>query len=299
MSYRFSDLEAQRYRQAAAAHWRNLPPHLKAARGVGTALRYAMHPAAPGVASILLGGSKKPTKGKRKRAVLDELAPSDVESDRRSPAWHTELYRRPNRRVLEHKMAEWTLSPVYGSASLSTRSDPAGYLLNVVASGDNSNQRTGRQIQLTSVFARFDVYNNHSGVVNIRVLVVQDLRCNTEDHLHPLTDLFKSSGDGGVHQPFDPDHKGRIKVLYDDTKLLRPKSEGDACTGRHKQNIRYDLSFPMNGLITRFTGTGGGRVVGQISDNPIWLFVLHDSAAGGILLDNITDPEYGCTYYDF
>jgi len=175
------------------------------------------------------------------------------------------------------------------------------YLLNGIAAGDLQYQRTGAEVQSTSIQIRGYFTNNEleiNGIV-LRMIVFWDRQCNGVAPLIVSTSsgtpalLYATSGGESVDLPFMYETNDRFRVIYDKRFTINPKLVGNVTAGETDAVGRVRLAFKKKIKLNRrikYDDTNG--VVSDINTNSLWVVFLSNDAN-----TNLPTVHYNSRYY--
>lgn len=174
-------------------------------------------------------------------------------------------------------------------------------LLNGVATGDTQSQRTGAEVQSTSIQIRGWFLSNpleESGLV-YRMIIFWDRQANGANPLVVSTSagtpglLFANSGGNSVNLPFMYETNDRFRVIYDKRFVINPQVVGNVVAGDTTAVGAMRLAFKKKIKLNRrvkYDDVNG--VIDDINTNSLWVtFLSNDSA------DNLPTVTFNARYY--
>jgi hypothetical protein len=190
----------------------------------------------------------------------------------------TKLYRAPDgnlehyyRDVIgrgEHHFTDTALSSqVFDSTGLVT-------LLNDIAEGTSTQERTGRKIAMTGVTLRSYAVNGSTATSNkCCVLLVEDLRPGSS--LPAVSDILESANSDALNNEAG---FGRFKIHMRKTFILRGKNSAAALDAGAVPIRNFDKFKPLKNRETHYSGSTGS--IGQIIKGALYLVTVGNNGAG-------------------
>jgi len=202
------------------------------------------------------------------------------------------------------KRIEDTRELKYNDTVLSNSNvDDAGNLtlLNGVANGDQQFQRTGAEVQSTSIQIRGYFSNNSLEIAGTiyRMIIFWDRQCNGAAPLLVSTSnstpglLYATTGGESVNYPFMYETNDRFRVIYDKRFVINPRLVGSTTTGDTDAVGVMRLLFKKKIKLNRRVKYDDiNASVSDINTNSLWVaFLSNDTAT------NLPTVTYNARYY--
>lgn len=191
----------------------------------------------------------------------------------------------------------------HDSAAAGATVDDQGqlYLLNGIQTGDTQYQRTGAEVQSTSIQIRGYFTNNEleiNGIV-FRMIIFWDRQCNGAAPLVVSNSagtpglLYATSGGESVNLPFMYETNDRFRVIYDKRFSINPKLVGNVTSGETDAVGRMRLAFKKKIKLNRrvkYDDVNG--VITDINTNSLWVVFLSNDTN-----TNLPTIHYNARYY--
>lgn len=144
---------------------------------------------------------------------------------------------------------------------------------NLIAAGDDSNQRAGRKVRLSSLLLRGSVTAGSTATAPApaRIVVVYD---KAPGGATPAVGaLFQNGYTGHVDTTsvYNLDNKQRFLFLWDHVFTV----EASASVPNSKRYV--EKFIPLPGLISRFNATG--NTIAQLNEGAVYVYAITDAAA--------------------
>lgn len=174
-------------------------------------------------------------------------------------------------------------------------------LLNGIPTGDLQYQRTGAQVQSTSIQIRGWFQSNsleETGLV-YRMIIFWDRQCNGDTPEIVSTGvgtpglLFATTGGNSVNLPFMYETNDRFRVIYDKRFVINPQIVGNVVAGDTtavgSMRLPFKKKIKLNRRI-KYDDING--VIDDINSNALWVtFLCNDSA------DDLPTVTFNARYY--
>lgn len=158
---------------------------------------------------------------------------------------------------------------------------PTAGTINVIAQGDDENQRIGRRVKITKMFIRWDILLPTTAAADsasntFRTIFYLDKQCNGA--AINVTDLLQTASFRSFN---NLSNKGRFRILMDKTTTLNSTAgAGDTTNQEYARNRRHYIFTKIfkKPIPIEYNGTTGA--IGTIRSNNLGILIISQNTAG-------------------